>query len=175
MVRTLLLTKSLATLLILASSVTLPCSAKTHAPASPTERTQVLDYVRSLEDNPVSMDSLNKRLWLSEWIVQSPDITVTDCCKSLQALDEVNPTYSNQLRMQAIFSQAAFMLQHPHVKNVTQIQAAGLAGTLRAYRAIQRFDPSAKYPLLDDLLALQKQGKLSDYVEQQHEKSCSME
>ena len=46
-------------------------------------------------------------------------------------------------------------------------QAAGLAGTLRAYQAIQRFDPTAQYPVLDNLLSLQKQGKLVQYVEQQ--------
>ena len=43
--------------------------------------------------------------------------------------------------------------------------AAGLAGTLRAYRAIQRFDPSARYPLLDDLMSIEKRGKLQKYVE----------
>jgi hypothetical protein len=38
---------------------------------------------------------------------------------------------------------------------------------LRAYRAIQRFDPTAKYPLLDTLLTLEKKGKLQKYVEKQ--------
>jgi hypothetical protein len=79
----------------------------------------------------------------------------------------VNNTYSEQLRVQAMYSQAAFQLQHPDVKSTAAIQAAGLAGTLRAYRAILRFDPSAKYPLLDDLLSLEKQGKLQKYVERQ--------
>ncbi len=59
------------------------------------------------------------------------------------------------------------MLQHPEVKNTATIQAAGLAGTLRAYRAIQRFDPTAKYPLLDNLMTLEKKGKLEKYVEHQ--------
>ncbi len=66
-----------------------------------------------------------------------------------------------------IYSQAAFVLQHPEVKNTATIQAAGLAGTLRAYRAIQRFDPTAKYPLLDNLMTLEKKGKLEKYVEHQ--------
>ena len=80
---------------------------------------------------------------------------------------KVNNTYSNQLRMQVIYSQAAFLLQHPEVKNAATIQAAGLAGTLRAYRAIQRFDPTTKYPLLDNLSALEKQGKLQQDVQKQ--------
>ena len=92
-------------------------------------------------------------MWLTEWIVEVPDFTIDTCCKELASLDKVNNTYSNQLRMQVIYSQAAFLLQHPEEKNAAAIQAAGLAGTLRAYRAIQRFDPTAKYPWLDNLRA----------------------
>ena len=127
----------------------------------------MLDYTHSLEDHPLAKDSLQKRMWLTEWIVQVPDLTVHVCCKELESLDQVNDTYSNQLRMQAMYSQAAFQLEHPDVKDNAAIQAAGLAGTLRAYRAIQRFDPSAKYPLLDDLISLERKGKLQKYVQQQ--------
>lgn len=123
--------------------------------------------MRSLEEYPLAKDSLEKRMWLTEWIVEVPDFTVNPCCKELESLDKVNNTYSNQLRMQMIYSQAAFVLQHPEVKNTATIQAAGLAGTLRAYRAIQRFDPTAKYPLLDNLMTLEKKGKLEKYVEHQ--------
>ena len=69
--------------------------------------------------------------------------------------------------MQAIYSQAGYILRHPNVKSDAEKQAAGLAGALRAYRAIQRFDPSAQYPVLDNLLSLQKHGKLQQYVTQQ--------
>jgi hypothetical protein len=89
------------------------------------------------------------------------------CCKALDSLEKINATYSNQLRMQAIYAQAAYMLQHPKVTSEVEKQAAGLAGTLRAYQAIQRFDPSAQYPVLDNLISLEKQGKLLKYVEEQ--------
>ena len=62
-------------------------------------------------------------------------------------------------------------MQHPEEKNMATIQAAGLAGTLRAYRAIQQFDPKARYPQLDNLMSLEKQGKLQKYVEKQ--RKCS--
>jgi len=87
--------------------------------------------------------------------------------KAFDTLDKVNDTYSNQLRMQAIYSQAAFILQHPQVKSEAEKQAAGIAGALRAYKAIQKFDPSAQYPVLDNLLSLEKQGKLVRFVEEQ--------
>ena len=137
------------------------------------DRERVLDYTRSLEEHPLAKDSLQKRMWLAEWIVQAPELNVDVCCKALQSLDQINNTYSEQLRMQAMYSQAAFQLEHPNVKDTAKLQAAGLAGTLRAYRAIQRFDPTAKYPLLDDLLSLERKGKLQEYV--QHQTHCMME
>jgi len=159
--------KRLAVLLMLAA-VALPCVAKMRTISTPEEqRARVLDYARSLEEHPLAKDNLAKRMWLTEWIINAPNVKSDVCCKELQTLDVVNDTYSEQLRMQAMYSQAAFQLQHPDVKDTTAIQAAGLAGTLRAYRAILRFDPSAKYPLLDDLLSLEKQGKLQKYVERQ--------
>jgi hypothetical protein len=150
---------------VLASSI--PAESKMHAPSNPQERARALDYIQSLEQNPMAKDSLEKRIWLTEWMVQIPDFSVKLCCKAFDTLDKVNDTYSNQLRMQAIYSQAAFVLQHPHVKSEAERQAAGITGALRAYRAIQKFDPTAQYPALDTLLSLEKQGKLVRFVEEQ--------
>ncbi len=157
----------LLAVMVLAGSV--PAECKTRGPSTPQERARALSYIQSLEQNPLAKDSLDKRMWLTEWIVQVPDITVHMCCKALDALDSVNDTYSNQLRIQAMYSQAGYILQHPDVKSESQKQAAGLAGALRAYQAIRRFDPTAQYPVLDNLLSLQKQGKLVQFVEQQGE------
>src|ERR1019366_1053685 len=105
-------------------------------PSTPEERARSIEDVRSLEENPLAKDGLEKRMWQTELVFEVPVVTVNACCKELRSLDKVNITYSNQLRMQVIYSQAAFLLQHPEVKNAAAIQAAGLAGTLRAYRAI---------------------------------------
>ena len=156
--------RSLVTMLVVLATASLPAGAKMRGPSTAEERSRVVDYARSLEQNPLAKDSLDKRMWLTQWIVEAPDVQVNACCMSLWELDKVNNTYSNQLRMQAIYSQAAFLLEHPEVKDETAAQAAGLAGTLRAYRAIQRFDPSARYALLDNLLALERKGKLEKYV-----------
>ena len=155
--------KILAVLVVLVAAVSLPCWAKMHTPSSPEER--VVDYTRSLEDHPLAKDSLAKRMWLSEWIVKAPTLNVDVCCAELSSLDAINNTYSQQLRMQAMYAQAAFQLEHPKVKNPAAIQAAGLEGTLRAYRSIQRFDPSAHYPVLDDLMTIGRKGKLQKYIE----------
>jgi len=161
----------LLTVTILAASI--PAESKTRGPSTPQERARALDYIQSLEQNPLAKDSLDKRMWLTEWIVQVPDFTVKSCCKDLDSLEQVNDTYSNQLRMQAIYSQAGYILRHPNVKSDAEKEAAGLAGALRAYRSIQRFDPTAQYPVLDSLLALEKQGKLQQYVE--HQSKCNVD
>src|SRR5271167_2232426 len=153
--------KLLAVLIVLIVALSLPSAAKTRGHSTAEERARALEYAQSLEEHPLAKDGLEKRMWLTEWLVQVPDVTVyPKRFKALESLDKVNDTYSNQLRMQALFSQAAFQLQHPEEKNTARIQAAGLEGTLRAYRAIRQFDPAAKYPLLDNLTALEKKGKL---------------
>jgi hypothetical protein len=144
-------------------------AAKPHALANCDEFSRVVTYAHSLEENPLAKDNLQMRMWLTEWIVNSPSVEIAPY-KELDSLDAVNNTYSQQLRMQAMYSQVAFQLEHPKVKDPTAIQAAGLAGTLRAYRAIQRFDPSAKYPMLDDLMSLERKGKLQKYLE--HRNKC---
>ncbi len=159
--------KLLAVPIVLILAASIPSAAKMRGPSTAEERAQALEYAQSLEQHPLAKDNLQKRMWLTEWLVNVPDLTVTPCCKDLEALDKVNNTYSNQLRMQVLYSEAAFLLQHPEEKNTARIQAAGLAGTLRAYRAIQQFDPTAKYPQLDNLISLEKRGKLQRYVEKQ--------
>lgn len=159
--------KALAVLTVLMIAVAIPSAASMPRASLPDDREKVVDYTRSLEEHPLAKDNLGKRMWLTEWIVKAPELTVDVCCEELKSLDAINSTYSNQLRMQAMYSQAAYQLEHPEVKSTSAIQTAGLAGTLRAYRAIQRFDPSARYPLLDNLMSLERKGKLQKYVERQ--------
>lgn len=155
---------------LLAASV--PAECKAHGSSTPQDRARALDYIQSLEQNPLAKGSFEKRIWLTEWIVQSPDFTVKMCCKALDSLDKINDTYSIQLRMQAMYSQAAFILQHPKATSDAEKEAAGLSGTLRAYKAIQRIDPTAQYPVLDNLISLEHQGKLVQYVEEQTQTNC---
>jgi hypothetical protein len=171
--RTLAVLALAAATLCPSSSLCPRCNASTRGPSSPEERARALDYIHSLEQKPVGHDTLQKRMWLTEWIVQAPDVVVHIKYNELDSLDKVNSTYSNQLRIQAVYSQAAFVLEHPDVTDVVTLKTAGLAGTLRAYRAIQQFDPKAKYPVLDDLQALERKGKLQKYVEKHdHSSTC---
>jgi len=158
----------LSAVVVLVLGVSLPSVAKARnlSALDECQRARVVDYTRDLEQHPLAKDNLQKRIWLTEWIVNSPEVAVAPY-KELDSLEAVNNTYSQQLRMQAMYAQAAFQLEHPKVKNPAAIQAAGLEGTLRAYRSIQRFDPSAHYPVLDDLMTIGRKGKLQKYIERQ--------
>src|SRR3974377_2202537 len=63
----------LLALTTLAASV--PAESKMRGPSTPEERARALDYIQSLEQKPLAKDSVGKRIWLTEWIVQVPDIT----------------------------------------------------------------------------------------------------
>src|ERR1039457_5418725 len=68
--------KILAVLIVLTTAASLPSAAKTRGPSTAEERARAVEYVRSLAENPLAKDSLEKRTWLTEWIVEVPDFTV---------------------------------------------------------------------------------------------------
>ena len=52
--------KILAILIALATAASLPCVAKMRGPSTPEERARAVEYVRSLEENPLAKDSWKK-------------------------------------------------------------------------------------------------------------------
>ena len=79
-------------------------------------------------------------------------------------LQSANENYNNQLSMQFMYSSAAFMLQHPKVKDPVKIQTAGVEGTLKAYESILKVDKNARFDFLDGLMQQKKNGQLESYV-----------
>jgi len=77
---------------------------------SPEDRERVLTTPQS-EEHPLAKDNLAKRMWLTEWIVKAPDVTVDVCCKDLQSLDEVNNTYSEAVYACRRCTRSAFELE----------------------------------------------------------------
>ena len=52
--------KILAVLIVLITAASVPSAAKTRGPSTPEERERAVEYVRSLEENPLAKDSLEK-------------------------------------------------------------------------------------------------------------------
>src|SRR3974377_845851 len=69
----------LLALTVLASSA--PAESKMRGPSTPEERARALNYIQSLEQKPLAKDSVEKRIWLTEWIVRGAGITAKICRK----------------------------------------------------------------------------------------------
>lgn len=143
----------------------LPAAEATRGPSTCEERMQAVRFARSLEANPLALDSAQKRQWMNEFLVHVPDLDVRICGPVVGApLTSANENYSRQLAWQYVYSSAAFMIEHPEVKDPVKIQTAGVEGTLKAYRSILRIDPDVRFKFLEDLLAKRDAGQLERYV-----------
>jgi hypothetical protein len=73
--------------------------------------------------------------------------------------------YSSNLVVQLTLSSAAFIIEHPdQAGDKVAMYAAGAEGLLKAYAAILKDNPKAKWKALDEAVEKQGQGHLADYV-----------
>ncbi len=156
---------ALTVLGLLIAGAFVPVSATPRGPSTLRERLLAVRYAHSLEVHPLSLDSVQKRQWMNDFLVRVPDIEINVCDNVIAApLNQANQNYSQQLKWQYVYSSAAFMIQHPEVKNPVKIQTAGVEGALRAYRSILRIDPSVRFTFMEDLLMKRQRGALEVYV-----------
>jgi hypothetical protein len=81
--------------------------------------------------------------------------------------------YSTELEMQPMFSSAAFIIEHPDkAADEPAIYQAGLEGTLKAYEAILKSKPKAKWEFLDELVIRRDKGELNAYVMEVLQNGC---
>lgn len=150
-------------LLMVAASI--PAIASTHSASNARQRNKFVRVARNLEANPLAFNAVQERQWATEFIVRASDLHLELCNGVLtDPIQMANENYNNQLSMQFMYSSAAFMLEHPKVKDPVKIQTAGLEGTLKAYESILKVDKNARFDFLDGLMQQQKHGQLENYV-----------
>lgn len=133
--------------------------------STPKERVKFIRVARNLELKPLSFEAVQQRQWATDFIVRVPDLHLELCDGVINApLQVANQNYNNQLSMQFMYSSAAFMIQHPKVKDPVKIQTAGVEGTLKAYESILKVDKNARFEFLDGLMEQKKEGQLENYV-----------
>ena len=139
--------------------------AQERGPSTPEERARAVKISHDLEGDPLAKDAKDQRAWALDWIEKIPDITVNVCFDFFGKLPDPPPGHSKEIMMQMIISSAAFMIEHPDkVKDEQAIALAGLLGSLKAYEAILKQDPSVRWPYLDKVIQMREQNKLDDYV-----------
>lgn len=157
--------KKLVVGLVVIAALASAAMASPAANSTPKQRIKFVRIARNLELKPLAFDAVQQRQWATAFIVNARDLHLELCDGVLTApLQSANQNYNNQLSMQFMVSSAAFMLQHPKVKDPVKIQTAGVEGTLKAYESILKVDKNAHFDFLDGLMKQQKEGQLQNYV-----------
>ena len=134
-------------------------------PSTAEERARAVKVARQLEEDPLGKDAKEQRAWMIQWIIEIPDITVNVCAEYFGSLPNPPRGHSQDVFTQMMISSAAFMIEHPDkVKDEQAVALAGLLGSLKAYEAVLKQDPSARWAYVDRLIKMRDQDKLDDYV-----------
>jgi hypothetical protein len=148
--------------------------AQDRGPSTAEERATAVKLARLLENDPLDPHAKDARQWFTVWLIAVPDITVSACGDLLGPTPRSAKKYSSELMVQALYSSAAFMIEHPEkVQDKVAIHQAGLEGTLKAYASIRKQQPKYDGPLLNDLQERQARGELRAYAESAAEKCAS--
>jgi len=134
-------------------------------PSTLEQRAKFVEFTRQLESDPLGKDAEGMRAGLMKWLFEVPDIKV-EVCDLLPGLLKTKKNYSSELFGQTIISSGAFVAANPDLSaDHLLVNTAGVVGTLRAYQAILKLHPEAKWPILDDLLSRSTAGELATYVQ----------
>ncbi len=135
-------------------------------PSTAEERQKALEVVRHLEADPLAKNAKDERGWLTVWLAEVPDITVSLCTAFYPPLLESKKNHAAELAVQSAFSMGAFVIEHPEkAQDENAKYLAGVEGTLRAYESILQKEPKARWPVLDELVAKREKGELAAFVE----------
>lgn len=147
--------------------------AQARGPSTSEERAKVVELTRLLERDPLSENAPATREWLRKWTIEVPDISVKVCTDLLGHALGDNYPYSREVNLQAIFSGAAFAMEHQDkAGNDIAVYTAGVEGALRVYEVLLQSRPDAKLAFLDDLVAKRDHGELADHVANLAKEKC---
>ena len=158
------------TSLLIVTFVFLCCVSSAYAqnrgPSTPEERKQAVEMVTFLETNPLAKEAKDYRAKLFMFLAEVPDITIKLCLRVIGDSKKFKGDYDSELTGQLMYSQAKFIIENPgKAQDDAAVNLAGVEGVLRTWQAIKAAKPKAKLPLLDELLAKQQAGTLSEHVQ----------
>jgi hypothetical protein len=161
-------------LLSLACLCVVSASAQKRGPSTPEERAQTVRLARALETDPLNDSARPARAWLITFLTDVPDVNVTICTDLFGPLLKTKKDYAPELVTQPMFSEAAFIIEHPDKANdETAVHIAGVEGMLKAYESILKAKPKAHHQFLDDLIVKRDKGELASFVADIVKNKCS--
>ena len=151
-----------ALLLVLAAA---PSLAQGNTASSAEDRAQALALVKQLEDDPLASGAENARQWLTNFIVNAPDLFISTCPELLGPLNGQGKNGAPEIVGQLYFGNAAWAIQNPDKATDREaVFVGGLESSLRVYDSLVKQKSRWRWPLLDDLRGRSKKGTLPDYV-----------
>ncbi len=147
--------------------------AEERGPSTAEERAKAIDLTHKLETDPLNPEADEWRVWLAKWIDEVPDVVVPVCPGLLPQLLRSERNYAHELAMQVVYSSAAFIVEHPQQQVDQQaVFQAGVDGALKAYQAILKAKPRARWYFLDSLIQMRDKGELKEYLRKQIDDNC---
>ena len=124
---------------------------------------------RMLEQDPLGEDAKGATVWLTAWLINTPDVTVTMCLDQLGAtkneMKQLRKHFPALLLVQPVFSTAAYMIETGETDSLSDpALLAGVKGALSSYRAIVRERPKRRSAAFERLLERETEGTLADYI-----------
>ncbi|MRR13301.1 hypothetical protein EG835_12800 [bacterium] len=157
--------------LAIALVVAAPCFAQEATTSSAEDKAQALSLVKQLEEDPLASGAENARQWLTNFIVNAPDLFISTCPELLGPLNGQGKNGAPDIIAQLYFGNAAWAIQNPDKATDREAMlTGGLESTIRLYENLLKQKSRWRWPILDDLRGRVKKGTLADYVRENLDK-----
>jgi hypothetical protein len=152
-------------ILLVAVVTAVPCLAQEATTSSAEDKAQALALVKQLEEDPLASGAENARQWLTNFIVNAPDLFISTCPELLGPLNGQGKNGAPEIVGQLYFGNAAWAIQNPaKATDREAVFVGGVESALRLYESLVRQKARWRWPLLDDLRSRAKKGTLAEYV-----------
>lgn len=157
--------------ILLVLSIGTMAQEQKRGPSTQEERARAIKIAQALEARPADESLRGDYTWLLGWAVEVPDLSVSICTANMPW--KHNFKYSGDLAAVGLSSTVAFVIEHPvEGKDAATAGIAAMESMLRAYQKIVEQDPKAHSKEMDEVIEIQKQGKLIEYVRGRWGKTC---
>jgi hypothetical protein len=133
------------------------------APSTAEERQRFVAVVRKLEKAPLDESLNSETKWAMQWLNDVPDITVTICWAPMGHFLMEGYRYDEKIRGQFVLGMGAYQIEHS-ARQEDEIYLAGVESALKAYRSILKSKPDAISKTLEQLQAMEDNGRLAKFV-----------
>jgi hypothetical protein len=160
-----------AVTVVLALSLGVGAQEQKRGPSTPEERARAVRTAQELEARPTDLSLRDDYKWLLVWATEVPDLTVSICTANMPWKDKYK--HSGDLAAVGLAATVTFVIQHPDEgKDAATAGLAAMESMLRAYQKIVEQDPKAHSKEMDEVVEIQRQGKLDEYIRSRWAKTC---